>query len=175
MAKDYDYPTYDAGGRVEKYAEGGEVDIRDVVKKVKKKVHDENVVKFGEKELKKHKMASKHDAGPYKVPREGHTANKLLKTTYVDRETGETKKIPKKYQSQPKEFFGRRDSLYNPSALRREADKHSLRKDKKQVDKLYKKHKAAVASAKKRAEKSKADVDKTVKKILESKSKKSKK
>tara|TARA_R100000808_G_C2137147_1_gene145326 strand:- start:138 stop:476 length:339 start_codon:yes stop_codon:yes gene_type:complete len=24
MAKDYDYPAYDAGGRVEKYAEGGE-------------------------------------------------------------------------------------------------------------------------------------------------------
>ena len=25
MAKDYDYPTYDAGGRIEKYKEGGDV------------------------------------------------------------------------------------------------------------------------------------------------------
>ena len=30
MAKDYDYPSYDAGGRVKKYAQGGKVD-REIV------------------------------------------------------------------------------------------------------------------------------------------------
>ena len=48
MAKEFDYPTYDAGGRVEKYKEGGKVDVTDVVKEVIKQN-----IPLEEKSLKK--------------------------------------------------------------------------------------------------------------------------
>ena len=48
MAKDYDYPSYDAGGRVEKYEEGGEV-------KKKKKVSKEFSYEVADKKLETYK------------------------------------------------------------------------------------------------------------------------
>ena len=114
MAKDYDYPSYDAGGRVEQYKEGGKVEDKELKDRARLRKMDKDMpLKGGKKRITTEELIERHAKGKIsKIPkatnphRKRIMSEKLRKEARKEVENLDNPRLRKKTEESIKKISG---------------------------------------------------------------------